>query len=614
MSLHNQTISSQSSSFLKSSLCQILIIITLTFSAYSFMVSDSFKTMDDYYSIIDDPDIRSFDNLEKVFHRGFFRDQSYYRPLVITSFMLEYHCFGLNPFFYYLTNIFLHISSAVVVLYIARMLLNNSWQSFNAALLFGIHPVQTEAVANIAGRSILLCGLFSLFAFWFFLLFLKQRRKILYLSSLGFFILALLSKEAAVMLPVLIFSYLLIISSTQQKRNRVFEACLPLWPFAVVLGGYFFVRHHLGITHLFYWPSLSDWTLGVLTFARGVITYLRLFIFPVDLHFDRSRVVFQSFYNIEIGGTLLFWLLIFILIRRKKLSREILFSLSWFFIGLFPVSQIISSIGVQPGSISLAEHFLYLPSVGIFILMSVVFKDVDASCLRRQVIPRISLWIVAISFGLFLFLTTVQNNIAMRDEKTMVARSLAFDPNNSRLLYALGMLEVKDAHFNKAQNIFAKILTLDPDNVRARIALGKSLCDQGKYWEGLQEYDKVGPTDPHLQKLLDDNRSRTYALLIKRYEDIVKNDPQNAKAYYSLGVIYTKMNQLPEAIAYYEKAANIDAHFTNALFNLASTLEGVGRREEAKVYYEQIMNQPDVDQFQKNYATAHLQALNKQGQ
>ena len=82
----------------------ILVISLLTLSAYSFMLQESFETLDDEVSIVKNPLITSFSNLPQIFKTSFFEGNAYYRPLVTTSFMVEYHFFGLNAYFYYVTN------------------------------------------------------------------------------------------------------------------------------------------------------------------------------------------------------------------------------------------------------------------------------------------------------------------------------------------------------------------------------------------------------------------------------------------------------------------------------------------------------------------------------
>src|SRR5204863_9661690 len=121
----------------------ILFVVLLTFLAYSFTLQPTFKTMDDELSIVKNENIRSFANIGKIFTSSFFGDKSYHRPMVTISFMIEYHFWGLNAFYYYLTNIFLHCLNAVMVFWLLRRIIGGGREvvAFWTAILFAIHPV-----------------------------------------------------------------------------------------------------------------------------------------------------------------------------------------------------------------------------------------------------------------------------------------------------------------------------------------------------------------------------------------------------------------------------------------------------------------------------------------
>ena len=148
----------------------LALIAALEVTAYSFMLSSPFKTMDDEFAIVNNPDIKSFQNTAKILGSSFFSGNTYYRPLVSLSYMLEYHFFDLNPLFYNLDNLILHLATSISVFFIVFIIFKKRWISFFTALLFAIHPVHWEAVSSISGRAILLCAFFNLNAFLLFCL------------------------------------------------------------------------------------------------------------------------------------------------------------------------------------------------------------------------------------------------------------------------------------------------------------------------------------------------------------------------------------------------------------------------------------------------------------
>ena len=157
-------------------LARAAVIIVLGFIAYGSMLPSPFRIMDDRASIVENQTIKSLKNIPGIFKEGYFHDQSYYRPLIILSFMGEYQAFGIKSFYYNLDNLTLHIINALLVFILVCRLTNNEAIGFWTGLLFAIHPVQWEAVCNIPGRSILLSAFFDLISFLLFLEFYKNRR------------------------------------------------------------------------------------------------------------------------------------------------------------------------------------------------------------------------------------------------------------------------------------------------------------------------------------------------------------------------------------------------------------------------------------------------------
>ena len=109
--LHLSPMNKLFNNLLKSNLTIFLILGILGFSLYSLILHAPFKTMDDYYAIILNSKIKSFQYVGEILRSSFFGENSYYRPLVYLSFMIEYHFFKLDSFFYNLTNVLLHVGS-----------------------------------------------------------------------------------------------------------------------------------------------------------------------------------------------------------------------------------------------------------------------------------------------------------------------------------------------------------------------------------------------------------------------------------------------------------------------------------------------------------------------
>ena len=350
---------------------------------------------------------------------------------------------------------------------------------------------------------------------------------------------ALLCKESAVVLPVVLLSYQFFLR--KKTESSLVRSWVDVLPFVIILGIYAFLRQHLQMTHLFYWRSAEESILGFISFLRGVMTYLRILVWPVDLHFDRMRYVFTSFQDFELLRTLFFFLGSGLLISkfRHKLSQEALFLISLFFIELLPVSQILVQIWVRPGYISTAEHFLYTASIGIFVLIVLFLRWVYEMNGKVRLISRGMFKFAVSGCLIFFWLGNVQQNIYASNELAMFRQTLEYDSKNTRIRNSLALVYAQKRLFKEAQMEFRKVLFDDPSNATAITGLGKSLCDQGKFLEGIVEYERI-PELLESDQTLQNNRRLTYRILIQKYYEIIKKEPQNADAYYSLGVVYSK--------------------------------------------------------------------------
>lgn len=567
----------------------LLLLAILTFSIYSFAVNGSFKSIDDEYSIVRNEKIQSLKNIPQVFSSSFFGDGSYYRPLVSLSFMKEYFFYKANPIPYYLDNILLHIFNAFLVFGIIYQLTRREETALAVAFLFALHPIQWEAVSNIPGRAILLCAFYYFLSFFFFLL--ADRKKVFSYFSLVAFILALLSKESGGVLPLLLLSFIFIVYRRQKREETtLYSIAKTMGPYFAIMIVYLIARKAMGMTNLVSWESFGQHVLGFISFLNSVIIDIRLLLFPVDLYFDRSHPVIPTFSNPGIFLTLIFFAILAIYLWKKRYSIMALeaFFITWFFIELLPVSQIVTKIGVQANYISSAEHFLYTPSVGFFALIVLLYERFRARNEQAKWLSTPVLRFGAVGLIAFLALLTIQYSIYSSNEIAMFERTLQINPTNTRIRNSLALAYAKHNRYDLAEKNFRMVLEAEPYNERARIGLGKALCDQGKYWEGIREYEKT-QNPGSLKELLDDNVRSTLLFLVSRYDHMLKKQPQNARVYHSLGVVYSKLGNPQKAIEQYEKAISFDANLKDSVFNLASTYEVLGARDKAIAFYQQVL-------------------------
>ena len=188
---------------------------------------------DDEMQVLHNPYIRNFHYLAKIFTTPVssyvgVKMANYYRPLMNVVYLLCYQVSGPHPFSFHLLNIVLNVAVACAVFLVTKRMFQNRNLALMAAVLFAIHPIHSEAIAWIAASPDLQLSLFYLLTFWFFLAVARPGGRFSYFAQLamaGSFVLALLSKEQAVTLPLLAPSMNTSTAPTVRKRDQLKKFC-----------------------------------------------------------------------------------------------------------------------------------------------------------------------------------------------------------------------------------------------------------------------------------------------------------------------------------------------------------------------------------------------------
>ncbi|MBI4335874.1 MAG: glycosyltransferase family 39 protein, partial [Candidatus Omnitrophica bacterium] len=205
-------------------------MLSTAFLIYSPSLANQF-IWDDIHLVVNEDLIRDFNRLPDIFRTHLFHNtggSNFYRPLQTLSFMVDYRIWGLNPFGYHLTNTLLHLLNVILIYFFVSAIFKNPDAGFLTSLVYAVHPVNTEAVTYISGRADPLGGLFFLAALLFYIKFRSRGGGLipLFLSVL-FFAFALLTKEATLVLPLVLIIYDALILKIRSVNFRHLAAYLP---------------------------------------------------------------------------------------------------------------------------------------------------------------------------------------------------------------------------------------------------------------------------------------------------------------------------------------------------------------------------------------------------
>ena len=483
----------------------VLWVVLVPLLVYANSLGNGF-TFDDHAIVEDNPSILTLD-LGHIFTVPYWPNREHaglYRPLTTLSLALNYAVHEFDPFGYHVINVLLHVLNTLLVYLLTKSLLRVPF-GLVVALLFALHPVQTEAVNGIVGRAELLSAFWVLLACLFYVrsgVNVGRGLNGVYGLSLLASFLAMCSKENAACLVGLVVVYdwvwihrgrwpggVLGFLKTGLPRYVPYVALLALFLFVrtQVVGAVFLPSPPAAFDNpLPYAEGLSRWwtTLG----AMGV--YLRLLVFPLWLMPDYSYgeiPIITSVFHPWVGGALLglvglgsvcvMWFM-----RRRFLAG--LLGVLFFGVAFAPVSNFIVIIGTILG-----ERLLYLPMVGVALFVGAVASRFYVDEKRRYVIVGL-----VVLMGL-LGGRTVVRNMDWQNDVTLFLAAIDDGNRSAKVYYNLGVGYRKQGQFGEAVKAFEQLAELKANDAESWKYLGIVYAEQKRYEEAEGAYARAVALD-----------------------------------------------------------------------------------------------------------------------
>ncbi|MDD5449398.1 MAG: tetratricopeptide repeat protein [Candidatus Omnitrophica bacterium] len=555
------------------------LIIILGFAAYANSVGGRFVDDDDVL-IRDNAFIKSRPGLANIFKAdigtGAGSRYSFYRPIQMLTYALDYRIWKLNVVGYHLTGILLHVITALCVYWLTAILFGDKMMSVLVALFFVVHPVHTVVVNYISTRAEILYLLFFLIAFIFYIKSLHADNITPYLVIISSYALALLSKENSLILPALLLLYHY---TFKKKIGR--RGFLPIVVLALI---YIFLRMTVLkflITGVVYKGTLIQRIPG---FFVALATYVRLLFLPFSLHIEYGKGLFNFADPRALSGLAVLICLIFLIFKMRKSNKLVFFSMSWFLITLLPVSNL------YPLNAYMSENWLYLPSIGFFMMLAGFLS----SLYKRG---KFRILIIGVSTSLLIFYSylTIRQNQTWRDPITFYERALKYAPDSARIHNNLGAVYYSMGEKEKAIPLYRKTIELDPSAVNAYVNLGASYYETGKKEEAMAMYKKAIELDPTVAGAYNNLGASYYETGKKEeaaamYRKAIELNPNYATAYFNLAIIlYCDMGNKEEAVASLKKVIELEPNYAEAYNNLGVIYDSMGKKQEAFSLYKKAV-------------------------
>lgn len=555
-----------------------VVILTVTVASLYFNTLDGSFLFDDRSAILENLRIRRFWPLGTLL-------AGMTRPIIELSLAMNYALGGLDPRGYHVFNIIVH-AMATLTLYgcIRRTLLMprlaqrfasaSRMLALSIALLWAVHPLQTQSVAYIIQRAESLMGFFYLFTLYAVIRSADSRSSGLWKGvAIAACAAGIATKAIMVTAPLMIWLYDRTFLSGSflgalKKRKTLYAGLAATWGMLAAL--------------LMLAPAIAPeettagFSLTIITplqYAQTqfavILHYLRLVVWPhpliADYHWRPVEQISQVLPQAITIGLLLagtFWAL------RKRPALG--FAAAWFFVILAPSSSIIPIADVA------FEYRMYLPLAGLLTL-GVLGAHAALSGLRRaRMITTVLLTVCLAILGTL----TIRRNQDYASELALWGDTAKKQPNNPRAQNNYGYALAQEQRNEEALHHLMLAFRIQPENEEIHNNLGLALARLNRTNEA-----------------------------IAHYEESLRLNPEYGNAYSNYGLLLVKLGRVEEAVPKYEEAIRFREDFFIAHNNLGGALFRLGRYEEAKEHYRKSISiNPDYAEAHQNFALSLTQS------
>ncbi|MFL6280517.1 MAG: tetratricopeptide repeat protein [Vicinamibacterales bacterium] len=460
-----------------------------------------------------------------------------FRPLVNASYAFDRLLWDYRPAGYHLTNIALHAIVVVLLYAWIRRLIEDSGAeadsrgpAFVGAVLFAVHPLQTEAVGYVSGRSEVMCAVFFIGALLLSRHAIVTERRIRGALGIGCGILALASKETAIVLPLVFLAYdwLLRPGADAGRVRRLTRVCVPLFLVFAVAGVYRLSMLRVSTAG----PSSA--VLNAETQAIVIWRYAGLLVWPFGQSIMHSvhRVTAVAD-PLALIAVLAIALAIALAVRIRRSHPIVALGILWFFVVLAPSSSVI------PLREGMAEHRAYLASAGFFMTIAGVLQPWWRRLSNRSWVPRLAVAVLVV----VLCLLTAWRNAVWSDPVTLWAEATVHAEDMWEPHYALADSLREEGQCGEAISEYRKVVALRPAHRDAHTNLGICLAQDGQRREAERAFRQALAIDPRFARgytnlgalaLLDGDTGRARDF----YLEALVVDPDNVLARMQLASLY----------------------------------------------------------------------------
>jgi tetratricopeptide (TPR) repeat protein len=507
---------------------------------YGRSLLNGFVTFDDDVLVFNNPIVQSitFSHIAYVFTHF---DPELYIPFTFLSYQFDWLIGDGSPIIFHSVNLLLHYMNVLLLAWFVFLLSGKKWISILCAVLFAIHPLNTEAVAWVSARKDLLSTLFFLISAISYIRYRQSASMRWYCTGLTLFAIGLLCKVMILSLP---FVLILIDLLQERKWNKaVILEKLPFFALSLLLGIVAIVGKQSNVEGV---PFLTY----TLLIPGNIILTLQHLFFPANLS---VLYPFAPSSSSWIPVALCVMLLVASIIAAWK-NRIALFGLGFFAITFLPAFATFSKDGELYIT---SDRYAYLPMIGLLFFLG---SGVNALLSRSTQTQR------TVIIGIFLVITVVLGSLSYerssvwQSTETLFADTVQKAPESSLAHNKLGSQLLDAGQTDQAEQQFRTSLQL-LDNPRAHYNLGLVYLSRGDIQDAFTENQKA-----------------------------IALQSDYAPAHVNVGYLLWQEGKIEEAVQNFRAAIADEENNTDARIDLAVILQGQGKTEEARTLAEQVLS------------------------
>lgn len=518
---------------------------------------------------------------------------SNWHPVTWISHMVDCQLYGLKPAGHHLTNALLHVANSLLLFRLLRGTTGALWRPAFVAGLFALHPLRVESVAWVAERKDVLCGLFGLLCLLAYVSYVKgkfevrnsnleanpksENRKWIfyYFLALALFVLGLMSKPMLVTWPLV----MLLLDFWPLKRINArawLQLVLEKIPFFVMAAGscvitFLAQRQGGAVVPVQSFPLLLRMENAAMSYVR----YLGKLIYPHNLAVVYPKVAGWPLEDVLSGGIVLVVAGLIVLTHWKR--GYLVTGWIWFVVTLVPVIGL-----VKVGDVSMADRYMYLPAIGIFVLVAWGICDLTSQWASRSIPLAIAAAVILISCAV----VTSRQIPYWQNAESLFTHALAVTGKNALADINLGVYFTQNGQLERARKHYESAIAADPNFAEPWVGLGYILAEDQKYNEAIQHYEyglrlKPGFADTrnnYGKALFQVGRTNE---ALEQFREAVRLSPKEAIGHYNLAYSLFAAGDAFGAVAEYHAAAELDPKLVAAWHNLGAVLEQQGKFDEA---------------------------------